>query len=732
MNRVILLDPENREMDFIPGQYLPKGQDEYYIRNEQMPEPRESWRHLTSDEIQRLSENGNTSDNWENICVTGTFDTRLIRNSRFQGLVRIGRIEPVVLQHEALKVSAGITNSLIISCDIGNDVAIHDVSYLSHYIIGDKNILFQIGEMTTNSHAKFGNGILKDGEPESARDWMEIMNESGARKILPFDGMLPADAWLWGKYRDDLDLQKKLVEITQKSVDIRHGIYGTTGGQCVIKNTLTLTDVKMGSGCTIQGALVLNNLTIHSSLDEPTQIGEGVQLVNGIVGYGCHIYFGSMADHFMMGCHSSLKYGARLLHTFLGDNSTISCCEVLNNLIFPAHEQHHNNSFLIATVIMGQSNIAAGATIGSNHNSRANDNEVQAGRGFWPGLCTSIKHSSRFASFTLLAKADYPSELNISLPFSLVNNNAAANQLEVMPAYWWVYNMYALMRNTRKVSDRDKRINGLQHIEADAFAPDTMEEVIISLQLLEIWTAKAFLKQQNKVSDGFPHSELAKQGKTLLLGDNMQSLEVIGENLEHGRRKTIIVKPQAAYRAYREMLLYYATQNIVRYLNENPDARFQQLHNDLKGERKTKWTNFGGQILPENDIIRLRKDIGTGLLHSWEDIHKQYDLLWQQYPREKQKHAYGVLLFLQGTDSVTLDELKDALSMGITLRQFVSDQVYASRKKDFDNPFFKSTFRNPEEMKAVVGTPEDNTFIIREKEETILFKKGAEAILQRF
>ena len=90
---------------------------------------------------------------------------------------------------------------------------------------------------------------------------------------------------------------------------------------------------------------------------------------------------------------------------------------MLNNLIFPAHEQHHNNSFLIASVVLGQSNMAAGATIGSNHNSRANDNEVQAGRGFWPGLCTSIKHSSRFASFVLLAKGDYPAELNIPLPF---------------------------------------------------------------------------------------------------------------------------------------------------------------------------------------------------------------------------------------------------------------------------------------------------------------------------
>jgi hypothetical protein len=104
---------------------------------------------------------------------------------------------------------------------------------------------------------------------------------------------------------------------------------------------------------------------------------------------------------------------------------------------------------------MGQSNIAAGATIGSNHNSRANDSEIIAGRGFWPGLCISLKHSSRFASFTLIAKADYPAELDIPLPFSLVSNNISKDQIEVMPAFWWMYNMYALARNSKKFLLRD-------------------------------------------------------------------------------------------------------------------------------------------------------------------------------------------------------------------------------------------------------------------------------------
>ena len=190
---------------------------------------------------------------------------------------------------------------------------------------------------------------------------------------------------------------------------------------------------------------------------------------------------------------------------------------MLNNLIFPAHEQHHNNSFLVAAVVMGQSNLAAGATMGSNHNSRSNDNEIQAGRGFWPGLCSSVKHSCRFASFTLLSKADYPAEMDISLPFSLLNNNTHQDRLEVMPAFWWLYNMYALARNSSKYQQRDKRIHKNQHIEFEAFAPDTVEEILHGRHLLEVWTAKAYLRKQGKPVDNLTADELSATGKQVLV-----------------------------------------------------------------------------------------------------------------------------------------------------------------------------------------------------------------------
>lgn len=727
-DKVLILEPERIGKGFIPAEYIPAGKDEYHIRNTQVCHPRAGWRHLRSDEVEQLVKNNNTSDNWDNILVTDQFETSQIKNSRFYGLVRIGSTRNVILQHHDLRLPAGITNSLIISCDIGNDVAIHDVHYLAHYIIGNNCILFNLSEMHTTDHSKFGNGVLKEGEPESVRTWMDIMNETGCRRVLPFDGMTTADAYLWAKYIDDTDLQAKLKDITQKSVDNRRGYYGTTGSDCVIKNSQILKDVKIGSYCYIKGANKLKNLTINSSEQEPTQIGEGVELVNGIVGYGCHIFYGCKAVKFILGNNSSLKYGARLINSFLGDNSTISCCEVLNNLIFPAHEQHHNNSFLIASVVFGQSNMAAGATIGSNHNSRANDNEIQAGRGFWPGLCTSVKHSCRFASYTLLSKADYPAELDIPFPFSLLNNNVHKDHLEVMPAYWWLYNMYALARNSWKFRMRDRRIHKIQNIEFEAFAPDTVEEIIAARKLLEIWTAKAYLGQ-NGQNGKIYREELTETGRNLLNGDKgkVAGLHVLGEKMENSKREQVILKPYEGYHAYEQMLYHYAIKNLMLYIESNPDAGFTQMRDDLKGKRVKEWTNLGGQIMQKKDLDQLRADICSGKLATWRDIHKRYNKLWQRYPLDKQKHAWAVLCHLYGTDDISSDQWFSALDKGLEIQHYIADQVYSSRRKDYDNPYRFITFRNDDEMRAAIGTVDQNSFIIQVREEAAgMQKKVAE------
>ncbi|MBR4391151.1 MAG: DUF4954 family protein [Bacteroidales bacterium] len=722
MDQVTIIDYDRIYKNFIDEKYLHDGHDEYYYRNQQVKKPTEGWRHLHSDEIERLVKNSNSATNWDDIWVTDVFDTSMVHNNHFFGMIRIGRISRKVLQYHDLRVPIGISNSSIISCDIGDDVAIHDVHYMANYIIGDRCILFNIHELSTTDHSKFGNGIIKEGEPEDVRVWLEVMNEIGSRKIMPFDGMTTADAYLWAKYTDDTKLQERLKEITQNSFDPYRGYYGTIGESSVIKNCWILKDAKVGPFCYIKGASKLKNVTINSSKEEPSQIGEGVILVNGVTGYGCRIFYSVVATRFVLGDNCNLKYGARLIHSVLGDNSTISCCEVLNNLIFPSHEQHHNNSFLISACVMGQSNMAAGATIGSNHNSRATDGEIVASRGFWPGLCSSVKHSSKFASFTLLSKADYPNELNIMLPFCLVNNNTSKNELELMPAYWWMYNMYAIARNTSKYLKRDKRKRKIQNIEFETLAPDTMEETIEARKLLEVWVAKAYLRSQGNDPETYEYYALRALGKQLLdhEPDTVDSLEVFGEGIEKGHRKVRILKPRKAYHAYGDMITYYAVNTILHYLESHPDENIHTLSAQMKGKRLRKWINLGGQTMPQEDVDQLRADINNGVLNNWDEIHHRYDELWTRYQAEKTRHAYFSLMFLykDETDVLTDEMWKENLEKAIRIQQFICDQVYDSRKKDYENPFRNATFRNEEEKLAVIGELDDVSFVKQIRQET--------------
>ena len=490
----------------------------------------------------------------------------------------------------------------------------------------------------------------------------------------------------------------------------------------------------IGSDAYIKGANKLKNLTVNSSSEAPSQIGEGCEMVNGIIGLGCKAFYGVKAIRFIMASHSQLKYGARLINSYLGNNSTISCCEVLNSLIFPSHEQHHNNSFLCAATVMGQSNMAAGATIGSNHNSRSADGELVAGRGFWPGLCVSLKHNSKFASFNILAKGDYPYELNIPFPFALISNDLSDDQLIVMPAYWFMYNLYAIARNEWKYRDRDARIEKEQRIEFEALAPDTINELIDALQLLALYTGKAFSQKKNpgkKISD----KEYIKIGKKLLEENDkiINELEIVADGLENSDRKTIIIKVQQAYTIFRQLVIYYGTVQCLAQFLENDLKNFAVLIKQLPSvPKRNQWINVGGQLIPEEEVEKFRKHVRAGKIKSWDDVHAFYTMQGQAYDADKFEHAFAALLEVLGISvtGFTPEIFMQILLQSVQTKTWLTDGIYESRAKDYTNPFRTMIFDNKEEMDNVWGKLEDNSFIAMQQTELKDFKKKVSGLIR--
>jgi len=722
MNQILKTPLRNLGYNFIPAEFLPEGKDEYYLRNDQQ-KTMSAYRHLKLDEVEELKKTGNNADDWNLVLVTDPFLPELIHHCNFFGLVRIGILEPYYLEFHNLRRPVGLYNSTVISCDIGNNVVIDNVSYLSHYIIGNDVILINVNEIETTEHAKFGNGILKEGEPESIRIELEVCNENGGRSIIPFNGMLPGDAWLFSRYRNDRILQDQLRLFSDNEFDKRRGFYGKIGDRTVIKNCKIVKDVNIGTDAYLKGANKLKNLTVNSSAESKTQIGEGCELVNGIIGHGCRIFYGVKAVRFILASNSQLKYGARLINSYLGNNSTISCCEVLNSLIFPAHEQHHNNSFLCASLLMGQTNMAAGATVGSNHNSRGADGELIAGRGFWPGLCVSVKHNSRFASFIIMAKGDYPAELDIPLPFSLVSNDVSNDELIIMPAYWFLHNMYALARNAWKYRDRDKRLDKIQSLEYDYLAPDSIQELASAIERLQVIAAKSWLKHVgqssgtalNEIYSG-DETRLKTQGKLLLdkSDSDFGSIPFFADGFENSSRNVRIIKLVKGYAIYNELIIHYAVEQILLHVKS---SKYDHLHafQELLPETKEpeSWINAGGQLIRKSSLDKLISSIHDNNICSWNDIHHFYKTESESYPDDKLHHALDILMQVHGISikKIKPAELKKLLLQSFDTAKWIATGIFNSRKKDYLNPFRKMVYADQAEMDQVLGKLDENSFI---------------------
>lgn len=613
------------------------------------------YRNLTKEEIAQLERQGNSAQWWDLVFVREPFDPLALRNNRFSAEVLIGATEQGYVFDKAndFSIEEGITGCWIAACTIGDHCALHNVRIMQNFTVGNGCMLMNINEMSST--------------PEMS--WMSPMNENGLRAIIPSPEMNVSDAYLWARYRGHEALQDKLAEMADN--DLRKNGHAVIGDYAVIRNTSRL-----------------HNVVVLSSKDDPTNILNCTHLCHGVVGYGCRLQDGIIAQRFLLGEHVKLEYGLRLNDSVVGDNSTLARCEVGSSIIFPSHEQHHNSSFLIAALVEGQSNLAAGATVGSNHNSRTADGELQACRGFWPGLCTSLKHSSHFAAYCLLAKGDYPAELNIPLPFALVNNNAAKDQIEVMPAYWWMYNMFALHKFTTKFHERDHRVHRLQPINLDLWAPDVAEQMLTARHLLASWMAQAGLDASQY--DLRHHPTEWRTDKT------PAGLVVTATGLEHGSRREVILKPVEAYQAYERMLYHYIFCILGKAIGSTTEAISPQA------PRITNWVNLGGQLLPQEQVEALIDAIEQGKVKNWSGVNARLCRLHKQHTQLWQAHALQLLHTLEDKAVIPARRWVELALLDHDTDLFIANQISRTRQKDDDDPFRHATCWDAAERHAVL------------------------------
>ena len=546
------------------------------------------WRSLTDAEISQLIQQNNSADDWNTISVVRTFSVLNICNCHFHGNV-----------------------------NIEDNVVMSNVLHISNYHIGANTRISNIGSLTfTEEHY---------GYP------LELCNEDGRFQAVAVPEMNSTDVFQC-LYTGNPALFEHETP-TEKQ--------GCIGANCTIENVTSILNVHIDAFAELSGCCEIEHAWISSSEKEPARIGTGVILRNAIVHKGAHIDSRAYLADVLVGQQVSVAEGARVYQSAVGDNSHISGCEVGHAFLYPCHEQHHSNSFLIAAHIQGQSNVAAGATLGSNHNGRKNDVDLVAGRGFWPGLCSSLAFPCSFAPYTLIAKGDYPRPLSIPFAFSLINNNVKDGCLEILPAFWWMHNAYALMRNEWKYQNRDKRIKYTQYYEYKPLASDTIQIVKENHRLLSQHLA----------------------GKVDL------------PKMEMSNRPVRVLKEKEAIAAYREMMLCYMLAEGI--FNNKPE----NLIDILKVNTELQWINAGGNILTTE---QWRQICNTSSLKEAHAL--QLDFTDENGSFMSFNDALNLLPYLCESE-VTPTRILELNREAITAQKRFYERVIVERAKDLSTEF---------------------------------------------
>ena len=70
------------------------------------------------------------------------------------------------------------------------------------------------------------------------------------------------------------------------------------------------------------------------------------------------------------------------------------------------------------------------------------------------------------------------------------------------------------------------------------------------------------------------------------------------------------------------------------------------------------------------------------------------------------------------------------LQSAIATKEWMVEGIYNSRAKDYTNPFRKMVYDTTEEMNAVIGKLEENSFIKQQQDNLIIYKNEVNRIIE--
>jgi hypothetical protein len=462
---------------------------------------------LTEDEIARLRAGGNRCSEWGRILVTEAFTPENIVGTTFIGDCVLGTLKGEGIHAEnGVSLPSGIYDSTVVNCEIGDGCLVSKVSLLSNYVLEEKSVVFDTGVLSASAGCTFGNG----------RE-IAIGIETGGREVLSYAELTIPVAAAVATRRGDKGFLEAYAEFVKSYTESCSAPFGVVESGGVIRHTPRVEDVYLGEGATIDGATFVRNATLLSTREEQTGVSHGAYVRNSCIQYGCDVTSMAIVDDAVLTEHSHVERHGKVTQSIIGPNTGVAEGEVTASLIGPFVGFHHQAMLIAALWPEGKGNVGYGANVGSNHTSKAPDQEIWCGEGFFFGLGVNVKFPSDFteAPYGLIATAVDTLPQKVEFPFALINKPFRAIEgmppayNEIFPAWVLYDNLYTVLRNEGKYKKRNKARR--TEFVFDVFRRDIIEKMM---------TARDRLKSVMDVKEYYTDKDIPGLGKNFMMEEN--------------------------------------------------------------------------------------------------------------------------------------------------------------------------------------------------------------------
>lgn len=552
-----------------------------------------TYRKLNASEIERLTAQGCTADDWNRVEVAEGFSPATVTHTRFSGDVALGVFDKEIVLPGGLTRRTGLHHVTLHNCTVGNNTLIEGVAnYIANYHIGDDCYIQNINLLLTEGESAFGNGTE-----------VSVLNETGGREVPIYNRLSAQTAYLIAMYRHLPDLTRRLRQMVADYTAAVTSDRGTIGHGVHIVNTGTIRNVCIGDACRIDGASRLDNGTINSRREAPVYIGANVTAQDFIISSGACVSDGVVMSRCFIGqaCHLTHLFSAHdslFFSNCQGENS--EACAIFAG---PYTVTMHKSSLLIAGMF---SFLNAGS--GSNQSNHMYKlGPIHQGiveRGSKTTSDSYILWPAKIGAFSLIMGRHVNHPDTSGMPFSYLIEHGKHSYL--VPGA----NLKSVgtIRDAQKWPKRDRRTDPdkLDCINFNLLSPYTIQKMLQGIDTLQ-----GLKRTSGETSECY----------------SFQSTTIKSSSLEKG------------IHLYTLAVHKFMGNSIIKRLEGAPFASLDDLHHRLQPtdqQGEGEWIDLSGLILPKQalreELDRITRDDSYTLDQAesfFRTMHSRYyDMEW--------------------------------------------------------------------------------------------------------